>query len=138
MRSIGLSFLRSPFGFATLRFPAMSLSVVLLGNSLVLAADQPVPPPDPAKVKQMLTKRGVGNPVEVSQINVSGKVKGVVTAIHEDNFEVTPKGGAAVTISYAHVQDVRIGMSHRQKVWIWVAVGAIIWIVIGVTSHLTI
>ena len=128
---------RSIFRPAIVRFLGSLLGAVILGNSVALAAGQPAATPDPVKWKQTLSERGVGKWVDVKAVNISGRISGVLTAIHDDSFEVTPNGAKPITIQYSQVSEIRNRMSHRGKVWTWVVVGAIAWMVIGIVGAKT-
>jgi hypothetical protein len=128
---------RSIFRPAIVRFLGALLSAVILGNSVALAAGQPGFTPDPAKWKKTLSERGIGKWVDVKAVNVSGTASGVLTAIHDDSFEVTPNGVQPITIQYSQVSEIRNRMSHRGRVWTWVVVGVIAWFVIGIVGAKT-
>jgi hypothetical protein len=92
------------------------LAIVLAANSVALAADPPAPP-DPVELKQMLTDRGIGNAVKVTEADGT-TVTGTVVAIRGDNFDLDPTGAAqSITIPYAQVSKLEnSGMSTATKV----------------------
>jgi hypothetical protein len=95
------------------------LAVVLLGNSVALAAGKPA---DPVKVKQSVSSRGIGKKVKVTEMD-GRTVSGRLSLIGDDTFQVAPNNGApAVTITYASVYKVGNG---------GMGVGAKIAIVVG-------
>ena len=76
---------------------AMTLAI----NCTCLAA-----PPTPAKLKLTLMKRGIGMGFKIKELDGT-TVTGVLTAIHNDTFEVTAKGTTqAIVIPYAQVSAV--------------------------------
>ena len=84
---------------------ASVLAVVLLGNSVALAAGAPKVKTamDPVKLKQALAARGVGKSVKVTELDGT-TVSGNLTAIRDDAFDVTlKKVTQPITISYSQV-----------------------------------
>jgi hypothetical protein len=101
---------------------AAVLAVVLLGNSVALAAGAPKVKTamDPVKLKQTLTGRGLGKGIKVTELDRTQQA-GILTAIHDDTFEVVPneKEAKVVVIPFAQVSAVRnTGMSAGAKVGI--------------------
>jgi hypothetical protein len=112
---------------------AAVLAVVLVGNSVALAAGRA---PDPVKLKQKLTIRGIGNSLKVTELDGT-TVSGSLTAIRDDAFDVTlKKATKPTTISYSQVARVdNVRMSTGTKIGIVVlclGVAAAIVAVIGV------
>ena len=67
---------------------------------------------DPVKLKQNLMKRGIGMGFKVKELDGT-MVTGVLTAIHDDTFEIAAKGTTqAVTIPYAQVAEVHNDEGH--------------------------
>lgn len=130
--------LQRVFRSATVRSLGVLLSVGMIGDSFARAAGQRDVAQTPTEIKQVIEKRGVGKPIVVKEHNVKKSVSGNLTAVHVDSFEVTPNGGAAITIQYSDVLEVRNGMSHRQKVWMWVGIGVVIWVTIAIVGAHTI
>jgi hypothetical protein len=59
-----------------------------------------------ATAKQVLTERGVGKLVRITESDGT-TLTGILTALHDDSFEVTPKGAtSSATIGYAQVTEV--------------------------------
>jgi sulfur transfer complex TusBCD TusB component (DsrH family) len=86
---------------------ASVLAVVLLGNSVALAAGAPhvQTAMDPAKLEQKLTARGIGKSVKVTELDGT-TVSGNLTAIRDDAFDVTlKKATQPITISYSQVSE---------------------------------
>jgi hypothetical protein len=114
---------------------ALLLCVCLLGNSLAFAAQKPM---DAAGAKQKVQSHGIGKTVRITE-NDGSEVKGKVTTINADSFQVQPKSAAPVEISYANVKAVRgAGLSTGAKIGIGVAAGigiAVIVIAIEYETH---
>ena len=90
---------------------ASVLAVVLLGNSVALAAGAPKVKTamDPVKLKQALAARGIGKSVKVTELD-GATVSGDLTAIRDDAFDVTLKKAAQpITISYSQVSKLGNG-----------------------------
>jgi len=90
---------------------AAVLAVVLLGNSVALAAGAPKVKTamDPIKLKQALTDRGLGKGIKVTELDGT-TVVGNLTAIRDDAFDVTlKKATQPTTISYSQVSKVGNG-----------------------------
>lgn len=93
-----------------------------------------------AKIKAAVQKTGAGQAVRVTLREPSGEVKGFVSAIRDDGFDVTrAKTGEVVAVAYSNVEKVRgPGMSKGTKTAIGVTIAAlaILGIVIAVVvSH---
>jgi hypothetical protein len=66
---------------------------------------------DAVTAKQALQKRGIGKPVTITESD-GAYVTGILTALHDDSFEVTPrKATTPTTIAYAQVTEIHNGKS---------------------------
>lgn len=126
---------------------ALLLATVLALNTNGFALQTNPPPPasqsqtngakQAAKAKAEVQKRGVGEQsrVEVSLRNGT-KVKGYISKIEDNSFEVTDrKSGKVTTIGYSEVAKVKgPGLSEGAKtaLWIGVAAGAVLGILAAV------
>ncbi len=120
---------------------SVALILGIIANDTAFAARMLL---DAVSAKQALTKRGIGKFVRVTESDGSS-VTGVLTAIHDDNFEVTPRRSTTpTTIAYAQVTEIHNDKSktahahNGQGVAIVVgvvAVGAIIAAVVFVVTH---
>jgi len=99
---------------------------------------------DAVSAKQVLTQRGVGKWVRVTESDGTS-VTGVLSALHDDSFEVTPKKATTpTTIAYTQVTEIhndKAKTSHprnNQGVAIVVGVvvvGAIVAAIVFVVTH---
>ena len=90
---------------------ASVLAVVLLSNSVALAAGAPKVKTamDPVKLRQALATRDIGKSVKVTELDGT-TVSGNLTAIRDDAFDVTVKKATQpITISYSQVSKVGNG-----------------------------
>jgi hypothetical protein len=128
MRLIPPTCLNGPSFTRLFRSIAAFLVLTLAANSVAFAA-----PPDPVKVHNKLTERGVGKGVKINEADGT-TVTGTLTAIHNDDFEITPAGATPpLTISYSQVSSVHNngpGMSTGAKIGI--IVGCIVIVVVVV------
>jgi hypothetical protein len=119
----------------TVRAIASVLAVVPLGNSVALAAGAPKVKTamDPVKLKQALTTRGIGKSVKVTELDGTQQA-GIVTAIHDDAFDVTVKQAKQpITISYSQVSKVgNDGLSTGAKVGIVVLCVSVVVVIVAV------
>lgn len=92
-----------------------------------------------AKVKAAVQKTGTGGHVRVTLLEPPSEVKGVISAIHDDGFDVTKeKVGEVVAVPYSNVEKLRgPGLSKGAKIGIAVGivVAVIVVIVAIVASH---
>lgn len=113
--AISLVWMRLPPGL--LRVIAGVLGVAMLGSSVALAAG---PVDQSAKFKQQVAERGVGKFVKLKETDGT-RVDGVVTAIHDETFEVTPKTTMKpVMVPYAQVASLH---GKGLPVWGYVVIG---------------
>jgi hypothetical protein len=114
---------------------ASVLAVVLLGNSVALAAGAPKVKTamDPAKLKQALTTRGIGKSVKVTELDGT-TVSGSLTAIRDDAFDVTlKKATQPTTISYPQVsKEGNGGLSTGAKIGIGVSCVVVVAAVVAI------
>ena len=101
------------------------ISIINIGPVMALATsgDQS---PLMEKIKEEITKRGVGEKARVSVRLLSGtKVKGYVSDAGEDTFVITDaKTKQATTIAYRDVEQVKgKGLSTGAKIGIGVGIG---------------
>jgi ribosome recycling factor len=100
------------------------LSIMLVGNSVALAAGVPL---DPIKLKQTLTQRGIGKGIKVKELDGT-TLTGVLTGIHDDSLEVAPaKTVQSITIQYAQITSVHnngVGKGAKVGIGILIGVGA--------------
>jgi hypothetical protein len=110
------------------RWTTMLLIAILLGNNFAIASR----PVDPAKIKEKVLARGVGQGVRVTMADKT-ETKGVIVKIDEQAFTVKPKGSAeAQEFQYAQVTGIHNDkMGTGTKVIIVVAVAAV---AIGITA----
>jgi hypothetical protein len=103
---------------------AILLTALLAADSVALAAG---PPEDSVQLKQALTHRGTGKGIRITETDGT-VVTGVLTAIHDDSLELTPKKGAPpTTIPYVQVAEARnTGLSKGAKIAIGVTVGVVV------------
>jgi len=90
------------------------------------------------KVKSEVQKRGTGEKATVAvTLRDKSEVKGYISQINADSFEVTDKKTAKVsTVTYDVVDRVRGGgLSRNAKIAIWVGVGAAVAIGLGLMAH---
>src|SRR5262249_49650531 len=90
------------------------------------------------KVKSEVQKRGTGEKATVAvTLRDKSEVKGYISQINADSFEVTDKKTAKVsTVTYDAVDRVRGGgLSRNAKIAIWVGVGAAVAIGLGLMAH---
>ena len=114
---------------------ASVLAVVLLGNSVALAAGAPKVKTamDPVKLKQALAARGVGKSVKVTELDGT-PVSGNLTAIRDDAFDVTLKRAAQpITISYSQVsKEGNGGLTTGAKIGVVVVCVVVVAVVVAV------
>jgi len=127
----------------TLRRGVVSIALVLamLCNSTAFAGRVLL---DAVSAKQALTQRGIGKWVRITESDGTS-VTGVLTALDDDSFEVTPRRAKApTTIDYTQVAEVhndKAKTSHprnNEKVAIVVGVvvvGAIVAAVVFLVTH---
>ncbi len=112
------------------RFAATLLIVVLLGDSLALAAKKPI---DPAVVKAKIQARGVGQGVRVTFADKTALI-GTIVAVNENTFALKPeKTVQPVQVEYAWVTGVHPDkLSRGQTVTVVVCVVAAVIVVVAV------
>jgi len=91
-----------------------------------------------SKIKAQIQKRGTGEKATVKiTLRDRTEVKGYISQIDADSFEVTDKKtGKASTLTYSAVDRVRGGgLSRGTKIAIWVGVGAAVAIGLGLMAH---
>jgi hypothetical protein len=82
------------------------LALAVLSNSIAFAAGPPKPV-NPVKLKQTLMTRGIGTGFKVRELNGTN-ITGILTAIHDETFELTPRGTTqSFSIPYAQVAAAR-------------------------------
>jgi len=99
-----------------------------------------------ATAKQVLTKRGVGKLVRITELDGTS-VTGILTALHDDDFEITPNSAqkTSTKISYAEVTEVHNdnaqkaahsrGGQGREVAVIVIVVGAVVALVAVFATH---
>ena len=103
------SIFRSPFRYV-LRSLVLSL---VCSISLASFATTPPVPIDPVVAKQVIQNRGIGRGIRVTEVGGTN-IRGIITAIHEDKFEVTPKGTIQSTqVSFSDLTKIRNDGSSR-------------------------
>jgi len=118
---------------ARVKVIASCLTVVLLITSSDLAqsaaldsqsAASPAETQRIAKIRTAVQKMGTGGHVRVTLREPSSEVKGFISAIRDDGFDVTKeKAGEVVAIPYSNVEKLRgPGMSRGTKIAIGVTV----------------
>jgi hypothetical protein len=112
-----------PFGWAI----SLVLILGLLANNTAFAGRVLL---DAVSAKQALTKRGIGKFVRVTESDGTS-ITGILTAIHDDNFEVTPRRSTTpATIAYAQVTEVHNDKSRtshpRNRQGVEIAAGVIV------------
>ena len=114
---------------------ASVLAVVLLGNSVALAAGAPKvkTATDPVKLKQKLTTRGIGKSVKVTELDGT-TASGNLTAIRDDAFDVTlKKATQPITISYSQVsKEGNGGLTTGAKIGVVVVCVVVVAVVVAV------
>jgi hypothetical protein len=121
---------------------AIVLMLAMLGNSTAFAGRVLL---DAVSAKQVLTKRGVGKLVRITESDGTN-ITGMLTALHDDTFEVTPKSDpTSTTISYAQVTEVHndkspkaahsTGGQGREIAVIVVVVGAAVAVIVFFATH---
>jgi hypothetical protein len=93
-----------------------------------------------AKVKADIAKRGVGEKAKVRvKLHNRTELQGYISQAGEDSFTLTDsKTGQKTTVAYLDIQDVKgEGLSKGAKIAIWVSVGGVAAVLIGVllVSH---
>jgi hypothetical protein len=124
------------FGF---RAVALILALCIFGNSAAYATQ----PPNPNKLKHRLMKRGIGESIVVIELDGT-RVTGVISAIHDDSFEVAPREMLPpVAIAYAQVASLKNpGTSTMSKLGkglgiagaVYLGAGIILLIVVGAVA----
>jgi len=111
-----------------LRVLVVVLTVTLVGNSIAYGQA----PVSPSATKQELLEQGISKHIKVKEVDGT-TVKGTLTAVNDDSFQIIPKdGGAPVTINYSQVVKVkRDGMPTGVKVTI-IAVAVTIVVVVTI------
>ena len=106
------------------------LTLTLVGNSIAYGQG----PASTDTTKQSLRDLGISKHVKVKEVDGS-TVKGTLTAVNDDSFQIIPKdGGAPVAINYSQVVKVkRDGMPTAVKVTI---IAVVVTIVVVVTIAL--
>ena len=96
-----------------LRAVVAVLTLVLVGNSI--AYGQGVASTN--ATKQKLLEQGISKRIKIKEVDGT-TVKGTLTAVNDDSFQIIPKdGGAPVAIDYSNVMNVaRDGMPKALKV----------------------
>jgi hypothetical protein len=77
------------------------------------ATSRPPVPLDPVVAKQVIQNRGIGLGIRVTEVDGTN-IRGIITAIHEDTFEVTPKGTIQSTqVSFSGLTKIHNDGSSR-------------------------
>jgi hypothetical protein len=123
-----------------MRCIAVCTVIVLLGSSISEARE----PMDANRVRQMVMRRGIGKGVKVTESDGT-RITGVLTAIENDSFEVTPKNTFQPTlVRYTDVERVQGDTSTAAKVGKGIAIGAgayaaagvvLLLVVVAVATH---
>jgi len=89
----------------------------------------------PEQVKVEVIKRGTGKKAKVKvKVRQGSEVRGYVSKVGQDSFDVTEKTGKTVTIAYGDVVKVqKPGMSKGAKIGI--AAGAIAFVIAGAVAR---
>ena len=105
---MGTSILRSSF-----RYLLRSLVLILVFSISIDCFALPPAPIDPVAAKEAIQNRGIGRGVRVTEVDGTN-IRGIITAIHEDTFEVTPKGVSQSTqVSFSGLTKIRNDGSSR-------------------------
>jgi len=107
---MGVSIFRSPF-----RYLHRSVILILLFSFWLdsVASTRPPVPIDPVVAKRVIQDRGIGLGIRVTEVDGTN-IRGIITAIHEDTFEVTPKGVSQSTqVSFSGLTKIRNDGSSR-------------------------
>ena len=124
------SILRSSFR-SILRFLALTLVFSISLDSL--ASVSPPVPIDPVVARHAIQNRGIGRGIHVTEVDGTN-VRGIITAIHEDTFEVTPKGTTqSTTIPFAQLVQIRNdGHSHALSIGQKILIGAGVFFIVSI------
>lgn len=101
-----------------LRISLLLAVAVLINSQFMLAQAQREKSPE--QVKAEVVKRGTGEKARVKvKLRNAPEVRGYITKVEENSFELRQKGGESVTIPYADVVRVqKPGMSKGLKIGI--------------------
>jgi hypothetical protein len=114
---------------------ALVLCLCLTANSMAVAAQRPM---DATTAKQKVQAHKIGGKVRITESDGS-EVTGKVASIDANTFQVQPKSGSPIQISFSNVKAVHGGgLSTAAKIGIGVGIGvgiAIIVIAIEVKTH---
>jgi len=95
-------------------------------------------PMDPVKVKEALKKQGIGMEVKLTETDGT-HVTGILTAIHDTNFELTPKNTFQPTvISYEQVMAMQMGKSTIAKVGTGIGIASRVYLAVVVVAFIVI
>jgi len=117
--------------FSPLRLLAIVLLFSISLESIALPA--PLKAIDPAAAKQTIQKRGIGLGIRVTEVDGTN-VRGIITAIHDDTFDVTPVGMTQPTqIPFTQLAAIHNdGNSKAAKVGKGILIGAGIYFLLGI------
>jgi hypothetical protein len=98
------------------------LTLVIVGNTIAYGQT----PAGTNATKQKLQELGISKHIKVKELDGS-TVKGTLTAVNDDSFQLIPKDGASpVVIAYSQVAKVaRTGMPKAVKIVLWV-IGSVV------------
>lgn len=91
-----------------------------------------------SKIKTQVQERGTGEKARVKiTLRDKTEVRGYISQVNADSFQVTDrKTGKVSTVTYDSVDRVRGGgLSRGAKIAIWVGVGAVVAVCLGVMAH---
>jgi hypothetical protein len=126
---------RYPVTMHIKRALSLLLTLAIFGNAMAYAAPRQL---DAAKAKETLIKRGIGNGVRITQSDGTD-VTGILAAIHDDSFEVTPlQASMPTTIPYAQVTGIhndksigaQMGKGRNNHVWRYIRIAAVVGLLI--------
>ena len=117
----GISLAFRPTRF--LRSIAVALTLILMGNSIALAAAKQL---DTDQARQKISARGIGKQIKVTQADGS-QIIGTITGIRGDDFDITARGTIQPTpILYANVTALHNeGSSVGKKIGVGVIIGVV-------------
>ena len=105
------------------RVTAIILAAGLLSEGVAEAAKVPL---DPATTRRRVQARGIGQGMKVVEADGT-HARGIISAIHDDSFEITPQGTAQATkIPFTQVTTLQNdgGPSKKGALKTGVAIGA--------------
>jgi hypothetical protein len=117
------------------RVTAFTLLLSLSLDAFAKSSHTPHAAIDPAQARQAIQKRGIGLGIRVAEVNGT-HVRGLITAIQEDTFDVTPAGTTQSTqIPFSDLIAIHNdGPTTKGKVVKGVAIAAGVYVAICVVA----